>query len=229
MLTPLKSTTLVGQASEQLLNYIERESLQAGDCLPSISALSEQFGASRAVIRESLKTLEARGIIEIANGRKAQIRPVTCEPLLDFFQRFMQVEHRAAWEFAEIRVALEMQCVVLAVRRGTEAELNQLLTLVKKMRNHLGNPEMFANLDVQFHLLIARASHNQLMVYLLESLRDAIKESVRKGLLKRLTRTQKETVQDVHERLVQAMIERDESAALEAMRAHFDEIAMSLE
>ena len=229
MLTRLKSLTLVEQANQQLLNYINQNGLQAGDSLPSIGELSEFFGASRAVIRESLRSLEARGIIEVANGKKAKIKPLTGEPLLTFFQRFIEVEDRAAWEFAEIRKGLEMQCVSLAIRRGSDSELQALNAIVTQMRANLQNPDAFTDLDVRFHLMIAHATHNTMMVHLLESIRDAIRESVRRGLHKRLTREQLETVQGFHETLVERLIARDEPGAIKAMNAHFDEIAMALE
>ena len=100
MLTPLRSHTLVDQASEQLLRLIDESELCEGDSLPSIGELAERFGASRAVIRESLKTLEAQGAIDIANGKKAKIKPVTAEPLFNFFQRAMQMDGRVVSEFA---------------------------------------------------------------------------------------------------------------------------------
>lgn len=229
MLTQLKSLTLVDQANEQLLKYIERNQLAEGDSLPSIAELSENFGASRAVIRESLKSLEAQGIIAVANGKRAKIRPVTSEPLLNYFQRVMQVDGQAAWEFAEIRVALELQGVALAIQRATDEELSMLNITVRDMRENLHDAEAFAELDVKFHLQIAHATHNQMMVHLLESLRGAIHESIRRGLHKRLNQAQMESVQGFHESLVATMIKRDVSGATAAMHAHFDEIAMSYE
>lgn len=229
MLTQLKSLTLVDQANEQLLKYIDENQLSAGDSLPSIAELSEKFGASRAVIRESLKSLEAQGIIEVANGRRAQIKPVTSEPLLNYFHRVMQVDGQASWEFVEIRVALELQSVVLAIQRATDEELNNLSATVVGMRDNLHDPEAFAELDVKFHLQIAHATHNQMMVHLLESLREAIHESIRRGLHKRLTLAQMESVQGFHERLLVTLVARDVAGATAAMHAHFDEIAMSYE
>ncbi len=211
------------------MKYIDENDLVDGDSLPSIAELSERFGASRAVIRESLKSLEAQGIIEVANGKRAKIKPVTSEPLLNYFQRVMQVDNRAAWEFAEIRVALELQGVSLAIQRGTNEELQSLSGVVREMRENLHDAEAFADLDVKFHLLIAHATHNTMMVHLLESLRGAIRESIRKGLHKRLTPAQMEGVQGFHERLVETLIERDVEGATAAMHAHFDEVAMFLE
>lgn len=227
MLTQLKSLTLADQASEQLLKYIDENQLFEGDCLPSIAELSEYFGASRAVIRESLKSLEAKGVIEIANGKRAQIKPVTSEPLLNFFHRVVQTDGQAAREFAEIRVALELQGVDLVIRRASDQELRNIQTTVLEMRKHLHDAEAFAKLDVKFHLQIAHATHNRVMVHFLESLRVAIHESIRRGLHKRLNPEQMESVQVFHERLAEKLIYRDVAGATAAMHAHFDEIAMA--
>lgn len=225
MLTRLKSLTLVDQASNQLISYIEANDLRAGDSLPSIAQLAETFGASRAVIRESLKSLEAQGVIEICNGRRAKVRPISGEPLFNYFRRFLKVDDNAAWEFTEIRVALEHQCINLAIERGSDAELSSLNTLVNKMRENMNSAEDFAELDVQFHLMIAHATHNRTMVHLLESLRGAIRDAIREGLKKRLTPEQMEKVQLDHEKLVAAMLQRDQVAAQKALSNHFDELA----
>ncbi|WP_018014828.1 FadR/GntR family transcriptional regulator [Teredinibacter turnerae] len=223
MLKPIKSLTLVEQTNDQLLSFIAEQSLQAGDSLPSIAHLSETLGASRAVIRESFRNLEARGIIEVANGRRARIKPVTCEPLMDYFTRFIQVEDRAQEEFTEIRIALELQCIKLAVERGTASQLAEIQHTVSQMRRYLAFQDRFVALDMQFHLQIARATQNTMMVYLLESLRDAIKSCIEQGLSARPDPHQMESVQVVHERLVDALVERDCEKAQKALLAHFYE------
>jgi len=227
MLTRLKSLTLVDQATAQLLEFIDEQKLQAGDSLPSIAQLSETFGASRAVIRECLKSLEAQGIIEICNGKRAAIKPVTSEPLFNYFQRFLKVDKNAVWEFIEIRAALEFQCISLAIARASEEELNEVKNIVSEMRENIDAPQIFAELDVKFHLLIARASHNQTMMHLVESLRGAICESIRLGLEKSLTPEAMEQVQQNHEKLIAAMIERNEPEASRALNAHFDELVIT--
>ncbi|TVZ38222.1 DNA-binding FadR family transcriptional regulator [Alteromonadaceae bacterium 2753L.S.0a.02] len=229
MLTPIKSLTLVDQANQQLLAYIDECALQAGDSLPSIAQLVDLLGASRAVVRESLRSLEARGIIEVANGRRARVKPVTCEPLFGFFQRFSQVEDRAVWEFAEIRVALELQCVRLAAERGTDDQFQGLCETVKLMRRNINRPDKFAELDMQFHLQIAHATQNTMMVHLLESLRDAIRDCIRSGLHKKPSKNQMNTVQTAHERLVDRLVARDVAGAEQALHAHFNESVMLLD
>ena len=228
-LTRLKPLTLVDQASEQLLQLVDEQRLTAGASLPSIAELAESFGASRAVIREALKSLEAQGVIEIANGKRARMRPVNSEPLLNYFQRALQVDGQTVREFAEIRIGLELQSVALAVERGSDEELQSLEHTVQLMRQNLHDPIAFAEYDVKFHLQIAHASHNQMLVHLLQSLRGAIHASVRKGLHKRLTTNQMNAVQGFHERVAAALIQRNPAEADAAMRAHFDEIAMSLD
>lgn len=226
MLTPVKSMTLVEQANEQLLQLIARESLQAGDSLPSIGALAEQLGASKAVIRESFRNLEARGIIDVANGRRARIKPVTSAPLVDFFSRFMQVETRALEEFTEIRVALELQCVHMAIERGTDTQLQALSATLVAMREQLMVPEKFAELDMRFHLQIAEATQNTLMVHLLESLRDAISNCIREGLHRKPSRPQMEKVMQAHEQLAVHIIARSSDAAKRALHTHFNETSL---
>src|SRR5215510_14475461 len=107
--TKLNRTTLVEQVAQTLVEFIESSHLMPGDTLPSTTKLATNFGVSRPVVREALKFLEAKGVIEISNGKKPMVKPITTEPLLGFFDRIVKVEHKALREFMEVRQGLEVQ------------------------------------------------------------------------------------------------------------------------
>ncbi len=223
MLPKIPHGTLADQAADRLLEYIEAKQLKPGDLLPSETSLVASFGVSRPVIREALKNLAGKGIIEIVNGKGALIRPVDNDPLRLFFKRAMQMEYGTMLELMEVRKGLEVQSAALAAQRRDENDLEAIRQVLEAMRAHTGDLETFTRLDVEFHLRIAAASHNTLMVSLIESIRDALRNTITAGLQSRGTDLQFEAIQRAHEQLLETLAAGNVQAAMEAMSQHFDE------
>jgi GntR family transcriptional regulator, transcriptional repressor for pyruvate dehydrogenase complex len=185
--------------------------------------LATNFGVSRPVVREALKSLEAKGVIEISNGKKPMVKPITTEPLLGFFDRIVKVEHKGLREFMEVRQGLEIQSAKLAAQRRTPEQLQAMKQVIATMGENLHNPAVFIELDVELHLLIAEASHNTMMVRLIESIRETLKVTVEEGLRRRsMTREQVQPIQSGHERIVAAIERGDAEEASHRMRQHLE-------
>lgn len=223
MLPKITRGTLAEQVTDRLLEYIETQHLKPGDLLPSETSLAGSFGVSRPVIREALKNLEGKGVIEIVNGKGALIRPIDSDPLRQFFRRAMNMERSTMLELMEVRRGLEVQAAVLAAQRRDEKDLQALRQVVEAMRNHLSDLETYTRLDVEFHLRIAAASHNTMLVYLVESIRDALRTTISAGLQSRGSLLQVQSIQHTHERLLQALSEANPMEAMQIMSQHFDE------
>src|SRR5918992_1507838 len=101
MPTQLRRETLPEQVADQLIALIERDNLVPGTILPSEGKLAQEFGVSRPVVREALRTLAAKDVIVVANGKGAIVRPITSQPLRDFFQRALRNRHATAIELLE--------------------------------------------------------------------------------------------------------------------------------
>ena len=228
MLPKVTRETLSEQVTERLLEYIAAQQLKAGDLLPSETSLGNSFGVSRPVVREALKNLEGKGILEIVNGKGALIRPIDSVPLRMFFQRAMQMEQHPILELMEVRRGLEVQAAELAARRRTERDLQAMRRIVHRMRENLDNLDAFTHLDVEFHLQVASASHNAILVYLVESIRDALRNTISAGLKSRGDALQVETIQRTHEALLETLEKGDPQAAMQAMLVHFDEAIAAL-
>jgi GntR family transcriptional regulator, transcriptional repressor for pyruvate dehydrogenase complex len=223
MLPKLSRGTLAEQVTENLLSYIETQRLRPGDLLPSETSLATSFGVSRPVIREALKNLEGKGIIEIVNGKGALVKPIDGDPLRLFFQRAMQIERNSILELMEVRKGLEVQAAILAASRRVPQELEQMERIVAEMRENLHDFEAYTRLDVEFHLLIAKASHNDMIVFLVESIRDALRNSISAGLRSRNRVAQLEELQNTHENLYRTLKQGDVDGARVIMTRHFDE------
>ena len=228
MLPKITRGTLADQVTNRLLEYIETQHLKPGDLLPSETSLVASFGVSRPVIREALKSLAGKGIIEIVNGKGALIRPVDSDPLRLFFQRAMQMEYGTMLELMEVRKGLEVQSAMLAAQRREAQDLEGIRRVLQAMRENQGNLEAYTRLDVDFHLRIAAASHNTMMVSLVESIRDALRNTITAGLQSRGQSLQFENIQHAHEQLYETLVAGDAQAAMEAMSRHFDEAILAM-
>ena len=215
--------TLADQVTQRLLDYIESQPLKPGDLLPSETSLAASFGVSRPVVREALKNLEGQRVIEIINGKGALVRPIDSDALRMFFQRAMQMEHATILELMEIRKGLEVQAAMLAAQRRDEKDMQAIREAVQAMRDHMHELETYTRLDVEFHLRIATASHNSMMVYLIDLIRDALRNTISAGLQSRGSDLQLETIQRTHETLVNKIEKGEVEASMQAMSLHFDE------
>lgn len=228
MLPKITRGTLAEQVTLRLLEYIENQKLRPGELLPSETSLSNGFGVSRPVIREALKNLEGKGVIEIINGKGALIRPIDSDPLRLFFQRAMQTERGTMLELMEVRKGLEVQAAALAAARREEKDLQVLKMVVEAMRQNMQNLDAYTRLDVEFHLRIAAASHNTMLVYLIESIREVLRNTIITGLQSRGSSLHVEAVQQTHESLLQALTQGDVEASRLAMVRHFDEAIQAI-
>jgi DNA-binding FadR family transcriptional regulator len=223
MLNNLTRQTLPEQVAENLIDFIASEGLRPGELLPSTANLSESFGVSRPVVREGLRSLASLGIIEIINGKGAIVKPIDGRLLHLFFQRAVQFQHKSIIELMEIRKLLEIQSTVLATEHHTPDDLIKIEQTVIAMAQTRQNLETYANLDVEFHLLIAAAAHNTMMSYLIGSICGALEDAILQGLRNRHSRAELERVQQTHELVFEGIRAKDSDRAAEMMAIHFDE------
>ncbi len=228
MLPKINRGTLADQVTDRLLEYIEAQHLRPGDLLPSETCLVNSFGVSRPVIREALKSLEGKGVIEIVNGKGALIRPIDSDPLRLFFRRAMQMETSTMLELMEVRKGLEVQSAILAAQRRNEKDLAAIRRVLCAMRENMNDLDAYTRLDVEFHLCIAAASHNTMMVSLVETIRDALRNTIIAGLKSRGPALHLESIQQTHELLFQTLVDGNIQAANDAMLRHFDEAIVAM-
>jgi GntR family transcriptional regulator, transcriptional repressor for pyruvate dehydrogenase complex len=212
--------TLAQQAAELIVAYIEQENLAPGSLLPSEGQLAGDFGVSRPILREALRLLEANGVVTVVNGRGAMVKPLSGEVLAAFFQRAARNRRDAVREVLEVRQGIEVQCATLAAERRTPEQLAHLEDVVRRMRACLGDQAALAELDIEFHWLIAQASGNTLFVHLVESLRVVLEDSIRERPNAPATPGLVQDVQIFHERIAAAIAAGDSAAAGEAMAQH---------
>lgn len=221
VLGKLKRTSLTEQAVQGLLQHIEDEKMKPGAPLPSEGRLGETLGVSRTVIREALKTLKGLGVVEIANGKSPVIRrDLDASALGIYFSRALQVLENSTEDLMDVRASLEGRAAALAAQRRTSEQLARMSDLIIQMQAQLQRPSVYASLDTELHLEIARASGNLLLFQMIGSIRDSLEAQSRQGMERRKTEASLQKVQDGHAELVELIGNGDAEGAAECMLAH---------
>jgi GntR family transcriptional regulator, transcriptional repressor for pyruvate dehydrogenase complex len=217
----LEYQSLADQAKTSLLVYINERGLKPGDVLPPEGQLSAEFGVSRPVIREALKALEGMSIIQVLKGKGAIVRPLDNEQLVVFFDRALRVDSVTIGQLLEFREVIEAGGAMLAARRRTSTELDEIRQTAASMRDCLDQPDAYVDLDARFHLLITAACHNPLLLQVEESVREAVSGTIREGRRHLHDVEQADRIQAAHEELVRQLERRKPEGARRAMVAHF--------
>ncbi|WP_277183223.1 transcriptional regulator GlcC, partial [Caballeronia sp. BR00000012568055] len=175
---PIQIADVVAERIEEL---IVDGVLKPGQALPSERRLVAKLGASRSAVREGLKVLRARGIIETSHGRGSFVAALTAQPALTPMMHLLGSQPRTLYDIVEVREMLEAESARLAALRGTQADFAMITRRYEEMlaanESEIGESKR-AQLDYNFHLSISEASHNPVLVHTLSSLTDLLLSSV---------------------------------------------------
>jgi len=219
MLKPVSRLTLSEQVAAQLANQIAEGRWQVGERLPSENELCSTMGVGRSTLREALKSLAFVGMIRMRPGEGTYVAGGS-QYLADriLAQGRLNTEKQMD-DVGEARLIVETETAALAAVRAEPADLEKLESLLAAMRRRLetGEGTPYPNLDVEFHLTIAKASKNGVLLELLTALRGIILEWVTKSQeLPGVT----DSAQTNHTKIMEALRQRSPDKARRAMRAH---------
>lgn len=173
-LAPLQKESLVDQAVRSIFGHIQKNDLKAGTVLPAEGKLAELLDVSRPVVREAMRTLVGKGVIEMVNGVGAVVRPLDARSLAEVIERLAATRVNNAWEIEEARHGLEMHAAMLAAQKRTEQDLADLEEIVQQMRGAMDDKFRYASLNSEFHRRIAQATGNPLLYTLVCALLDVL-------------------------------------------------------
>ena len=175
-----------------MLDAILEQRLEPGDRLPSERELGEQFGVSRTVVREAVRALVAKGVIEVISGsglRIAEASPRTVRESLSLYLHNSTLDYE---RMHEVRAVLEVHMAGMAAERSSEDDLRVLTSAHEAMARAVDDgrsAEELAILDLEFHRAMARATHNELFLLLLDSIGEGLLEIRRHNLRLNAERT----------------------------------------
>jgi GntR family transcriptional repressor for pyruvate dehydrogenase complex len=166
---------LSDRVADELLETILSCEMQTGDRLPSERDLAEQFGVSRTVVREAVRSLAAKGAVEARSGSGLRVAAVDASVVSLSMRLF--IRSNGGLDYAkvnEVRMALETSIAAAAAERATPNDLEVLDALHERMVDVIDDVEQASLADVEFHRAIARSTHNELYLVMLDSIRETM-------------------------------------------------------
>jgi GntR family transcriptional repressor for pyruvate dehydrogenase complex len=213
------SEKIIAQISDALV----AGELKPGDRLPPERELAEQFGVSRTVIRDAVKTLAGRGILHVKHG--AGIFVTTSEEnaigRLGALSDILPLQGVSLRDLFEIRKVLEAEGAEWAARRRNDHHLKRLRGILEDAYRNSENLEVLSERDAQFHVAIAEASQNLVLVRVMLTLLDLLAQSRRESLS--IPGRAKLSLKD-HERIVGEIEAQRHEGARETMLEHLTSV-----
>ncbi len=222
----VRKERLTEQVADQVEERILNSSLLPGDRLPSERSLSESIGVSRPVIREATTILVARGLVDVIPGSGTYIKEMSSTSASKPIERYLRVKDLGSYSHLyDIRRTLEVDIAGLAAERATEEDIARLQSAMDAQKKYEHDPDQFTKADLEFHLAISAATHNELYQLLLAPITDLMLEFRRIAYDANPQASIDGAIQH-HEILLECIITRDVDGAKNAMLAHLKQGAM---
>ncbi len=224
MYTPIQSVRVFEQVAEQIEKRILDGELRSGDRLPTERHLAEQFHVSRTAVREAMKILAQKGLVDMRPGRGTIVidgANAAMQDSIDLVMKLRLGEVGGSNNLVEVREILEIEIAALAAARATENEIAAMHEAVKIMDESLDDADAFIAADNRFHEALAQATQNTLIFILVNSIVNLLSEQ-RKQIFDVEGGPQRGQIH--HKRILESVIRRDPQAARDTMRSHLRQV-----
>lgn len=206
---------LGSQVEEELMNYILNEPVKIGEKIPNEFELAEMFGVGRSTIREAVKGLVTKGVLEVRRGAGTYVRSTLTLEEDPLGLARLGDKYKLALELLDVRMMLEPEIAAMACEHITPEEKEQLKQLCDEVEELYLSGKNHAKKDVEFHTCIARCSRNRVVEVLIPIINTAVLTFVN------LTQRQlmKETL-ETHRAITNSIIKGDSFGAKYTMNMH---------
>src|SRR5215203_2717881 len=203
VIEPIRRVKLYEEVASRTRDLIVSGELRPGQALPSERKLAEEFKVGRAVIREAIRRLEVSGLVESRHGGGNYVREVTVEHLVAPIATVLNDMGHLRKELMDARLFFEPQIAREVAKSATPEDLRQLE-------------------DAEFHRLLARSTHNTVVVRVMEVIDNLLKDEHARWF--RSDERSKNSLEG-NRRILEAVRRRDQAAAQKAMEQHIQKIA----
>jgi GntR family transcriptional regulator, transcriptional repressor for pyruvate dehydrogenase complex len=218
----VRSSRLYEQIVQQVEESIRKGAMKPGDQLPAERELAQQFGVSRTAVREAVKALREKGHVEAYPGRGTFITDGTSHALRQSLDRMIRIGQPEGSGFlAEVREILEPEIASLAAVRADAQDIAAMREPIAVMDEARKESDAFIEADLDFHLALAEAAANPLILSLIDSIVGLLREQRMRIFL---VDGGPERGQYHHKRILEAIEHHDPVGAREAMKAHLRQV-----
>lgn len=221
---PIRRTRAYEEIVRQIQSLVADGELKPGNRLPTERQLAEQFGVSRVTVRQALSVLQAMGLIEsrVGNGTFARKSEV---PTMTVLASIRNPRRSSLLEQLEIRRLIEPEVARLAADRAIPVNVREMTRFVALQRQKMERGQPFVDEDSAFHMSIARSAGNDLLVRMMDSIHELLRDSREQSL-----RTPSGRARSFagHQRIIEAIRRHDAKAAQRAMLRHVLEVESAI-
>jgi GntR family transcriptional repressor for pyruvate dehydrogenase complex len=214
--------------AERLVALIGDRSFQPGDQLPTERELTASFHVGRSSVREALRMLESQGVIRSVNGGAFVIADAAY-PLNSSLRLLLTLdESTRIHDVIELRSILECETAALAAERHGPEHLTRMDEAIEEMTKGLEEPEgdLFIDADLRFHLAVAEATGNRVLLHSMHAVRDVIRRMLMTVF--NLPGSAARAVEE-HRAVRAAIAAGDPSSARDEMRAHLARVEVDVQ
>ncbi|WP_294560628.1 FadR/GntR family transcriptional regulator [uncultured Traorella sp.] len=203
------------RVAEQIITLIKDKELKEGDKLPNEFEMAKQLHVGRGTIREAVKILVSRHVLEIKRGCGTFVcqNPGKIDDPLGF--AFVSDKKKLAYDLYELRMMIEPNMAALAAEKADEEGVAELQKIADEIKESIAKGQDYLEKDIQFHALISQLSQNSVVSTIIPVLQTGISffiHMTNKSLMR-------ETI-ETHQLLVNAIADHDSQAAKKAMEQH---------
>ncbi|WP_299861091.1 FadR/GntR family transcriptional regulator [uncultured Roseobacter sp.] len=229
---PVQSEKLSSAVVRQIEELILRGILRPGERLPAERELAERLHVSRPSLRDAIGTLQEQGLLTARAGAGVYVADVLGSAFAPALVQLFARHDEAVFDYLSFRRDMEGLAAERAARLASDTDLRVVQAVFDKMEaaHAKRNPEDEARLDAQFHMAIIEASHNVVMLHMMRSMYELLREGVfynRQVMFKQ--RATRGMLLDQHKAINQALQERDAEGARAAVEAHLDYVEVCLQ
>lgn len=223
---PIDARSAATQIADQLREAITSGTYGPGEKLPTEHELAESFNVSRGTIREALRALSAAQLVESTRGATGGTFVALPEPeaigeqIGDLIAIWFRAGNVSLAEVDHARDVVERECVALAAKNRTEADLAAIRTAVEDSRNPDLDLDAWLETDLRFHIAISRAAKNHILQLAMTAIH-MVRPRTNTLLIKVLER---EPVSEQHWAIYEAIRDRDSERAVSAFMMHFQHL-----
>ena len=176
---PIRQKKISEEIVAQLKTLIFQGRLKPGQSLPAERDLAKSLNVSRVSLREALNTLQGMGLLEIQQGNRTFVRPITTLSINYPLVSFAKSSPSNMMQVFELRKYLEVGSISLAAERAKSHEIEKLEKILKEMKGDLIKNRLGARTDLVFHTTLAAATHNQAYIHIMKTIYDLLQEELR--------------------------------------------------
>lgn len=218
----VQTSRLYEQIVQQIEDSIRNGTLKAGDQLPAERELAQRFGVSRTAVREAVKALREKGLVEAYSGRGTFVTNGTSQAIRQSLDRIVKVgQPEGSAHLTEVREILEPEIAAMAAARADEQHIAAMREAVAVMDKSRDDADAFIEADLDFHLALAEGAGNPVILWLIDSIVGLLREQRMRTFH---IEGGPERGQFHHKRILDAVEKHDPETARQAMRSHLQQV-----